>query len=211
VLGILLGIVVTGVVFTAFGHTLARDGLRRAVAEALRSLAAMARVGTVAPDPHAALLPAQWIRWRIYRSLAQALQLNEEAVYEAGSSAPEVVALRSGALRATDHALAAMLALLAVVRHRLAVDLPPLAESHERLHVLAAGITTTFDALADRFDGHPAAAPPDLPALLARAEESATAPAAAAHLRARIALYRTLVGTLAPLTRDAVALATDGR
>jgi hypothetical protein len=210
VLGILLGIVVTGAVFTAFGHTLARDGLRGALARALRALAEMARVGTVAANPRAALEPRQWLRWGIYRSLADALQLREEAGYEAGASAPEVVALRAGVLRATDHALAAMLALLAVVRHRLAADLQASAETHARLQALAGGIAATFEGLADRFDGRPSASPPDLDALLARAEATAVGPAATAHLRARIALYRALVGTMHPLARDAAALATDG-
>ena len=210
VLGILLGILVTGAVFAAFGHTLARDGLRGALARALRALAAMARVGTVAADPRLALEPRQWLRWDIYRSLADALRLREESGYEAGASAPEVVALRAGVLRATDHALAAMLALLAVVRHRLAADLHASAETHARLQALATAIAASFEGLADQLDGRPPAPLPDLDALLARAEAADAGPAATPHLRARIALYRALVGAMHPLARDATALALDG-
>jgi hypothetical protein len=209
VLGVLLGIVVTGAVFAAFGHTLARDGLRGALARALRALAAMARAGMVTPDTRTALEPRQWLRWDIYRALADALRLREEAGFEAGASAPDVVALRAGVLRTTDHALAAMLALLAVVRHRLTVDPQPSAETHAHLHALAVGIVATFDSLADRVDGRPAPPAPDLRSLLGAVEAVAAAePRATAHLRARMALYRGLVETMPPLAGDAEVLAT---
>ena len=212
VLGVLLGIMITGVVFAAFGPTLARNGLKAAVARVLRALSALAQLGVAAPA-RALLAPVRGIRWNVYQALAGALQLHEEAGFEAGASRPEVVAERATVLRATNDALTVMLALLAVVRHRLAVDLRALSDPHASFQALGTGAVAVFDHLADRLEGHPASAPPELPALLQRAEETLAAdppgdPVVSAQLRARLALYRSLVVAIDPLTQDVLRLAS---
>ena len=196
--------------FLAFGHRLARDGLRGALAQALRALAALARVGTEAAREATRLGLARGYRWSVYAALTQTLALDDEAAFEAGAGGPEVTALRARVLAATNRALGVMLALLAVVRHRLAVPLPFAPEAHERVHALAAGIVATFDGLADRLEGRPrpGAPMPDLTGLLDRAwalrDDAAVT---GAHVQARLALYRALVEAMLPLARDVEALA----
>jgi multidrug resistance protein MdtO len=200
-LGIFLGIVVTGLVFAVSGHRLARDALRGALAKALRSLAELARVGIGAMDPIAAVDPVRGHRWSVYSALAATLALDEEARYEAGAQRSDILALRAGVLAAANRALGVMLALLAVVRHRLDVTVRPDPALHERVRTLALGIVETFETLADRLDGRASAALPDLPGLLSAAESAPRDPPAV-HLNARLALYRALVEALEPLVRD---------
>jgi multidrug resistance protein MdtO len=212
VLGILMGILVTGTVFATLGPTLARSGLRDAVAAVLRALAALARVGVAAPDVRATLVPARGLRWNVYQSVARALQLEEEERFEPGGRRPEVVAQRAAVFHATNHALSVMLALLAIVRHRLAIDLTALAGPHARFRALGSAIAATFDRLAEGLEGRPRSNPPDLPALLSEAEaalatEAPRDPVGVVHLRSRLALYGALVDAMKPLVRDVLALA----
>jgi hypothetical protein len=162
-------------------------------------------------DTAPALGPSRGHRWSVYTALSQTLQLNDEAAFEAGARRPRVAALRAGIFDATNDTLGAMLALLAVVRHRLAIELGPLPDSRERLHALATGIVATFEGFADRLDGRADAPPPDLRALLARVETPPGAASAGVHLSARIALYRALVDSLDPLGRDVTVLAAIPR
>jgi multidrug resistance protein MdtO len=206
--GILVGIVVTGVVFRALGPALASVQMRRSMATTLRSLAGLARVGVVGPGP-AALGPTRGHRWTVYQNIATTLRLHDEAQFEAGAGRAEMVAARDAVLRLVGDTQTVFLALLEVVRHRLNVDLgPSLGATRERLHELGVGIAETLGLAADRADGRPTGTLPDLPALLAEAERAA-APTelavddrTAAHLGARLLLYRDLVGALVLLTRD---------
>jgi uncharacterized membrane protein YccC len=208
VLGVLLGIVVNLVVFASLGPVLARSGLPAALARVSRALAALAQAGAVAPDPRAVLAASQGLRWNVYQSLAAALQLQEEAGFEAGARRPEVVALRAAVLRVTNDALTAMLALLAVVRHRLSVDLRGHRGVIPEFHTLGAAIATTFDQLADWLEGAQTWNPPDLPALLAGAERAVEDQGVgeSVHMRARATLYRALVEAVNPFVQDVLSL-----
>src|SRR5262249_40903488 len=74
VVGVLVGIVVTGAVFRALGAALASVQMRDAMAQTLRGLAALARVGVTGLDridPQ----PARGHRWAVYQSIATTLRL----------------------------------------------------------------------------------------------------------------------------------------
>jgi hypothetical protein len=205
-----MGITVTGAVFATLGPTLARSGLRGAVAGVLRSLASLAQAGAVAPAL-GVIDASRGLRWNVYQSVASTLQLHEEARFEAGASRPEAVAERASVLRATNHALAAMLALLAIVRHRLVFDLAAFAGPPARFRALGAAIAETFERLAERLEDRCSGTLPDLRPLLSDTEEAVATEASEAvgvvHLRARVALYRTLIDTVGPLVQDVLALA----
>jgi len=209
VLGVLLGIVVAGVVYRLLGPVLASDQMRRAMASTLRSLAGLARVGIVADDT-VGLAPARGHRWTVYSDLATTLRLTDEARFEAGAGRPTAVAERSAILRLATDAQAVLLAALALVRHRLDVDLgAQVAPARASLRALALGIVASLDAAAERVGGATRPPVPELDRLLAGAEEAVTSLRArmsdarvAVHLDARVALYRDLVGTLRQLGRD---------
>lgn len=204
VLGILLGIVVTGFVFRVLGHARANAQLRGATAATLRALAGLARVGIVPSDTE--VRPARGYRWTVYQCMATTLRLHDEAQFEAGAGHPEMIAVRDAVLRLTSDAQAVFLAMLDLVRHRLNVDLGPLAEpTRPTRRALAVGIADSLAGVADRIDGRAVGPTPDLRDLLARAE-AAAADGASAHLRARLLLYRDLVSPVLLLREDAAAL-----
>jgi multidrug resistance protein MdtO len=195
VLGVFLGIAVAAVGFGAFGAELAGTALVRKLAETFRALAELARAGGRDANP----APASTRRRQVYDGLATVLRLLDEAKFEPADAAER--ARQDAILHAAGSAQESFLALLAVVRHRFAVDLEaaaPLAELDD-------GIADHLDALAGALLGTPAARAPDLAALL-RAAEGASA-AAPVHQQAHLALHRVLVDRLLALGRavDAVA------
>jgi multidrug resistance protein MdtO len=208
VLGVLLGIVVTTVVFRALGSARAADQMRGALATSLRSLAALGRVGMVSDVP--ALRPARGHRWTVYQNLATTLRLHDEAQFETGAGRPEQVAARDAVLRLVTDAQSVFLVLLDVVRHRLDVDLGwTKGAAWERLHALAVGIVDTLEKAAERVEGRAGETMPDLRGLLAHVEEAVAStpspvgdPRGSVHLHARLMLYRDLVRTLELLARD---------
>src|SRR5262249_57191908 len=106
-------------------------------------------------------------------------------------------------------ALGVFLTLLAVVRHRLDVDLtaiPPAVEA--RLQALAREVTVLLGALADEVEGKAQPITPTLGPLLARATEPirdagpALDPLVEVHLQGRVAVYGDLVARLTQLAHD---------
>jgi len=202
VVGILIGIVVTDVVFRGLGHPRARQQMRLELAKTLRALADLARVGIVGVDRLDAR-PARGHRWAIYQHLATTLRLHDEAQFEPGAGLPEVVGERDAVLRLVGDAQSVFLVVLEVVRHRLNVDLTgSVGAVREALHPLAVGIADALEIAGDRVDGRPPRAMPDLRALREGTEAAMAAVPSNAHVQARLLLYRDLVGTVLLLTRD---------
>jgi multidrug resistance protein MdtO len=198
VLGVFLGIAVAAVGFGAFGARLAGAALVRKLGETLRTLAELARAGGRDADP----APASTRRRQVYDGLATVLRLLDEAKFEPADAVES--ARQDAVLHAAGSAQEAFLALLAVVRHRFAVDF----EAAAPLAALDDGVADYLDALAGTLLGTPAARAPDLAALLRAADSGTSAPGAApAHLVAHLALHRVLVDRLLALGRavDAVA------
>ena len=211
VIGVLLGIGVSLLVFNLSGGTaLAGTAMRRSLADALRSLAGLARVG-LRGDPAASdLKPARGWRWKVYRDLATTLRLHDESKFEWGAGLADAVAERAYVSRLVADAQSFFLALLAVVHHRLSVDFTPVPSAiRQELHILAQGVVDRLEALANQVDGKQAgSAPANLGLLLARARQEADDAAPAiepqlfAHLRGRLALYEALVAKITQLDRD---------
>ena len=202
VVGILIGIVVTGFVFRGLGHPRARQQMRLELARTLRALAALARVGVAGLEPLDAG-PARGHRWAVYQHITTTLRLHDEAQFEEKAGSPDAVAERDAVLRLVGDAQSVFLALLEIVRHRLNVDVArSFGAAQETVHALAVGIVDALGAAADRVEGRAPAPMPDLRALRERAEAAiATAPGAG-HVQARLLLYRDVVGTVLVLTRD---------
>jgi hypothetical protein len=143
----------------------------------------------------------------VYQRIATTLRLHDEAQFEAGAGAPEMVAERDAVLRLVRDAQAVFLALLEVSGHRLNVDLRgSYGPAHEHVRALAAAIADVLGLAADRIEGRPTGPQPDLRRLLARAEDAVANVPAVVHLQARLLLYHDLVGTVVLLDRDVDAL-----
>jgi multidrug resistance protein MdtO len=204
VVGILIGIVVTGVVFRGLGHARARQQMVLELAKTLRALAELARVGVGGLVDRVDVQPARGHRWAVYQHIATTLRLHDEAGFEEKAGLPDAVAERDAVLRLVGDAQAVFLALLEIVRHRLNVDVVgSFGAAHDTVHSLAVGIVDALERAADRVEGKPARPMPDLRALRERAEAARAAAPGAAHVQARLLLYRDVVGTLLVLTRDA--------
>jgi multidrug resistance protein MdtO len=207
VVGILIGIVVTGLVFRGFGHPRARQQMRLELAKTLRALGDLARVG-VSGLERVDAVPARGHRWAVYQHIATTLRLHDEGQFEPGAGLPDAVVERDAALRVVGDAQSVFLALLEIVRHRLNVDVArSFGAAQETVHALAVGIVDALGAAADRVEGRASAPMPDLRALRERAEAAIAAAPGAGHVQARLLLYRDVVGTVLVLTRDVDARA----
>src|SRR6202012_2017799 len=167
VLGVMLGIAVSGVVFLLTGTAFAGTLMRRSLANALNSLSGLARVGLHGEASPAIIRPARGWRWKVYQDLAATLRLHDESKFEWGVGLANAATERARITRITGEAQSVFLALLALVHHRLALDLSAMPETfHRELHALAAGISAQLEALAAGINGKTAAAAPSLPTLL---------------------------------------------
>jgi len=207
VIGVLLGGIISGLVYYVFSPVFAASEMHDALASTLRSLATLSRVG-LSEKPN--LNIARGHRWQVYQDLATTLRLHDESKFEPGAGTAEARAARESVARLAEHAQAVFLALLSVVRHRIDVSLGALPDTvRQPLRTLGDAIGDVLEAVADRVEGkgHVALAP--VAALLSRAEAAAadaerTAdPRLAAHLQGRLAAYHQLVARLELLERDA--------
>src|SRR5262249_51410553 len=140
---------------------------------ALRSLAGLSRVGLHGDPTGATIAPARGWRWKVYQDLTTTLRLQDESKLEWSSVRADGETERARIARLAGDALAVFLTLLAVVRHRLDVDLTAMPPSvYARLQALAREITALLGALADQVDG--GTAQPIMPVgpLLAAAAEA---------------------------------------
>ncbi len=212
VIGVLLGIVVSAFVFSLGGAFLAGTAMRHSLSSTLLSLAGFSRVGLHGDASSATVAPARGWRWKVYQELNAILREHDESKYEAGAGLAEAEAERAQVARLAADAQGVFLALLALVHHRLAIDLSSLPPAlHAKFQALAEGVVLRLTALADRVEGKPELTTPDLASLLARAQEAARDalpaldPTLSAHVPGRIALYEDLLAQIAQLARDAVA------
>jgi len=212
VIGVLLGGLISGVVYYLLSPVFAASEMRHALASTLRSLATLSRVGlTEKPD----LGIARGHRWQVYQELATTLRLHDESKFEPGAGTPEARAARESVARIAEHAQAVFLALLSVVRHRIDVSLGTLPDAvRQPVRTLGEAIADSLEVVADRVEGKGGGALPPISALLARAEaaaadaEQTADPRLAAHLQGRLAAYKQLVRRLEFLERDTEIAAT---
>lgn len=207
VIGVLLGGLISGVVYYLLSPVFAASEMRHALASTLRSLATLSRVGlTEKPN----LMMARGHRWQVYQELATTLRLHDESKFEPGAGTAEARAARESVARISEHAQAVFLALLSVVRHRIDVSLASLPDAvRQPVRTLGEAIADSLEVVADRVEGKGGVALPPVSALLARAEaaaaeaERAADPRLAAHLQGRLAAYKQLVRRLEFLEREA--------
>jgi multidrug resistance protein MdtO len=206
VVGVLLGGLVSGLVYYLFSPVFAASEMRAALARTLRSLAILSRIG-LSERPSIAV--ARGHRWQVYQDLAMTLRLHDESKFEPGAGTAEARAARESVARLAEHAQAVFLALLSVVRHRIDVSLGALPDTvRQPLRTLGDAIGDVLEAVADRVEGKGDVAVPPLAALLSRAEAAAVDaegiadPRLAAHLQGRLAAYHQLVARLELLERD---------
>lgn len=211
VLGVLLGIIVSGVVFLVTGTAFAGTLMRRSLANALRSLAGLARVGLHGRATKKIIRPARGWRWKVYQDLATTLRLHDESKFEWGVGLADARAERERVRQIMGGTQSVFLALLALVHHRLGRDLTPLSDNvRKHFHVLANGIVSQLETVADRTEGKKENSPPQLTPLLEQVNETVRSeadridPALLPHLDGRLALYQNLIHQIEKLDRAVV-------
>ena len=213
VIGIVIGIAVQTFLARLLWPSDIQRAMRARLAAALRALAELSRVGTHA-EGEALVEGTRGLRLVIYQQLGAVLALEDDAWAEPGAGTRAAVAQR----RALRNLLALVeelfLAMLAVARHRIEVDLASALASRPTPHLrgLAQAVAGALEVAARRLERGGDERAPDL----AGALESASAEAreqiealrrsgdavAAGHLEARLALYRALEPVLQRVVRS---------
>jgi multidrug resistance protein MdtO len=161
VLGILIGVLAMLLVHGTLWPARARLTMWSALARTLRSLADLARFAPDARGYRAQLEHAVHYRSAVYQELAATLRVSRESALE--PDAEESQLEREQVARLTAHAQAVYLAVLALIRHRVAPGFPTLPEPvQEAMRRLDHGVGETLDALAGRLEGGSAEELPDL-------------------------------------------------
>jgi hypothetical protein len=168
VLGILVGVIAMLFV-NALWPVRARLAMWKPLARAFRALADLARYVPATGGYGAQLRQAVRRRSAVYSQLSATLRLSAESALE--PDAGEAKAERESLGRLAAHAQTVFLALLALIRHRVSPGFPSLtAPMQEPLRAFDYGVGEVLDALADRLDGKPRRAGPDLAQQLAALE-----------------------------------------
>ena len=204
--GILLGNTVITLVFYYIWPVQASQSMWTRLSSALRAMAQLATVGSRSDDQTVVAREAQGLRLQAYGDFAAAQQSADEAAFELSAEGPEglgaaALAARERLQRATADAQSVFLTQLAVAQQRPNVapaELPDaLIHGVRRFDAI---VGESLSAIADRAQGHVDRALPDLRTALAAVTAVITAevatiasPAIAAHVEARLALYRDLV------------------
>ncbi len=219
VVGILIGVLAMLFVNATLWPARARLGMWSALARALRSIANLARITPEARAYRAQVDRAIHLRSAVYQQLAATLRLSSEAGLEpdAAESQPE----REWVGHLAAHAQAVFLAVLALIRHRVAPGfpvLPPVVQ--EAMAAADRSVADALDGLADRLDDGRPGPLPDLAGRLADvealipAEADATAPGAGSTARVgevdHVAIARDLVRQVGVL-REAIDAASASR
>src|SRR5262249_16377460 len=149
---------------------------------------------------------------KVYPAPATPLRLHDESKLEWSRRRADAEAERARIARLAADALDVFLTLLAVVHHRLDVDLSAMPPAlFARFQALAAEVTTMLGALANQVEGRAGSITPTLGPLLARANEAARDaepsidPVMRANLHGRLAVYSDLVSRLTQLAHDVEA------
>src|SRR5262249_48197 len=125
-LAILIGVLVVMVINAILWPARARLAMRPALARGLRSIAGLARVAPETQDYSTRLHAALRLRSAVYSDLAATLRLSAESTLEPDAETPSARDERQRIARLVAHAQAVFLALLALIRHRLAPGFPTL-------------------------------------------------------------------------------------
>jgi uncharacterized membrane protein YccC len=209
VLGIAIGVLAMLLVDATLWPARARVGMWTALGRTLSSIARLARLGPE-PGPYRARLEsAVHLRSAVYRDLAATLRLAAESEHEPDARAAQQE--REWVRRLTAHAQAVFLAVLALIRHRMAPGVPAMpAPVHEAMRQLGIEVAEALESLAGRLGGRGARPLPDLAGRLAALEalvppEGGEPPAVAGAValgvaeRDHVAIARHLVEQLAIL------------
>jgi multidrug resistance protein MdtO len=202
--GILLGNSVITLVFLSIWPVQAGAAIWTGLASALRTMAALANVGSRSDDQAVVATEIESLRQQAVRHFTTAQQSAEEAAFEWSGAARDRAAAREAFQATISEAQAAFVTQLAVATQRPNVaphDLPPtLVAGTRRFDAVVAG---SLDVLADRADALASRDLPDLRASLAdvtgvtrTAIPLIADPQIAAHVESRLALYRELVPRL---------------
>ena len=217
VIGITIGIAVQTFLARLLWPSDIHGAMRARLAAALRELAELSRVGTHAAG-EALVEGTRGLRLGVYTQLSAVLALEEDAWAEPGAGAPAAVAHR----RALRSLLALVeelfLALLAVARHRIEVDLASALAGRPtpRLRGFALAVGSALEVAARRLEGAGEEPAPDLTGALELAAAEALEQiealrrggdsVAARHLEARLTLYRALEPALEQVVAAVEAL-----
>jgi uncharacterized membrane protein YccC len=204
-IGVFFGLIVFGVVEHLLWPVRARDALRARLAEVLHLLAELARSKTRADENPTVLVDDvdSWRR-RISQKVEEAQGLIESSKFEAGDLDVDEIQKRIG-----DGQLVFVL-LLSLARDTTRLPDKMRAAAFD----LDTAVATTLEATATRLIGGSQLAEPDLDGSLDRFEHSMTGTdaldsEAAAHLAARLALYRTLVAAVKQVSSKSMHTAQD--
>ena len=194
-IGIALGLLVFGLIDTQLWPVRAAARVRPSFANALRSMADLARLPSQGGDPDMIRSRADALRLQIYQGFGTVQQLVAETTFEPGAAEREVM------LQLLAEAQAAFLVLLALVQDRADAALrggPVMAR--EAANRCDAAVAESFEALAAGIEGQQRRPWPDLAGALAALErgtaarlDDSTAAATAPYERGQLALYRQLV------------------
>jgi multidrug resistance protein MdtO len=194
-IGIALGLLVFGLIDTHLWPVRAAARVRPSFANALRSMADLARLPNQDEDAARVLSRAYTLRLKIYQDFDTVQQLVAETTFEPGAAEREVM------LQLLAEAQAAFLVLLALVQDRSDAALrgvPVMAR--EAANRCDATVAESFEALAAGIEDKQRRPWPDLAGALAALERStaahlhdSTAAATAPDEHGRLALYRQLV------------------
>jgi multidrug resistance protein MdtO len=194
-IGIALGLLVFELIDTQLWPVRAAARVRPSFANALRSMADLARLPSQDEDPAVVLSRAYALRLKIYQGFATVQQLVAETTFEPGAAERDVI------LQLLAEAQAAFLVLLALVQDRADAALregPVMAR--EAANRCDATVAESFEALAAGIEHKQRRPWPDLAGALAALERStaarlqdSTAAATAPDELGRLALYRQLV------------------
>ena len=194
-IGIALGLLVFGLIDTQLWPVRAAARVRPSFANALRSMADLARLPSQGGDPDMIRSRADALRLQIYQGFGTVQQLVAETTFEPGAAEREVM------LQLLAEAQAAFLVLLALVQDRSDAALrggPVMAR--EAANRCDAAVAESFEALAAGIEGQQRRPWPDLAGALAALErgtaarlDDSTAAATAPYERGQLALYRQLV------------------
>jgi multidrug resistance protein MdtO len=217
VVGILIGVIVMMVLNLVLWPARARLAMRPALARALHSVAALARVAPEAESYRTRLRTALRLRSAVYADLAATLRLSDESAVEPDAETPAALDERQRMARLVAQTQAVFLSILALIRDRLSPDFPRLpATVQEDLRALDGGVADLLDALADFLERGRRGPLPDPAEHLAPLEAGvAAAPVAAAGAtqaavevtaaRNHLVIARDLVRQAAAL-RDALVI-----
>jgi multidrug resistance protein MdtO len=210
VLGIVLGIVVLTLVYEAVWPLRASRAMRPALASALRTMAVLAVMEPARGGYEATISRAARHRSSVYHGLAAVLRLREESIMEPGASAPAARAERDAILQLTADTQAVFLALLALARHRVAIDVRAVpATVAARTEQFDRDVCQAIETIAAKLEGKEGQRP-DLQARfdeLERAGADWPAPtvkvdaSALAHLQGESAVRRDVMTEVLRLSR----------